>query len=76
MDSLRANQSSVGGGHDVKTTDTGIESSLIDLSTISFARLRALNSTAILDAMHHTVERTGSLRDRKSGGDGQGERVD
>jgi hypothetical protein len=60
----------------VKITETGIESPLIDLSTISFARLRDLNSSAVLDAMRHTVERTGRLRDKKSGGDGQGERVD
>jgi len=57
-------------------TDTGIESPLIDLSTISFARLRVLNSTAVLNAISHTMERTGRLRDKKSGGDGQGERVD
>ena len=60
----------------MKITETGIESPLIDLSTISFARLRDLNSSAVLDAMRHTVERTGRLRDKKSGGDGQGERVD
>jgi hypothetical protein len=60
----------------MKTTDTGIESALIDLSTISFARLRELNSSALLTAMRHTMERTGRLRDKKSGESGQGERVD
>jgi hypothetical protein len=60
----------------VKTTDTGIESALIDLSTISFARLRGLNSSAVRQAMHHTLERTGSLRDKQTGDSGQGERVD
>lgn len=60
----------------MKSTDLGIESALIDLSTISFARLRDLNSSALLTAMRHTVDRTGSLRDKKSGGEGQGERVD
>ena len=60
----------------MKTTDTGIESALIDLSTTSFARLRELNSSALLTAMRHTMERTGRLRDKKSGDSGQGERVD
>lgn len=56
--------------------DPGIESQLIDLSTISFARLRELNSSAIHRAMHHALERTGRLRDKKSAEAGQGERVD
>ncbi|MBB4904168.1 hypothetical protein H4W32_005017 [Actinophytocola algeriensis] len=60
----------------MKTTDTGIESLLIDLSTTSFARLRGLNSSAIRQAVHHALERTGALRDKKSGESGQGERVD
>ena len=58
------------------TTDNGIESPLIDLSTVSFAHLRDLNSSALLTAMRHTMERTGRLRDKKSTDSGQGERVD
>lgn len=57
-------------------TAPGIESRLIDLSAVSLTRLRSLNSTAFHDAVHHTLERTGSLRDKSSGESGQGERVD
>jgi hypothetical protein len=60
----------------MKTTDTGIESALIDLSTVSLRHLRRLNSSAVRQALHHTLERTGRLRDKKSTASGQGERVD
>lgn len=59
-------------------TDPGIESELIDLSTISLDRLRVLDSTALQHAVHRVVERTGRLRGvRRSDNEGsQGERVD
>jgi FXSXX-COOH protein len=58
-------------------TDPGIESSLIDLSAVSLTRLRGLNSSALLQAMNHVLDRTGRLRDVRSQGDGgQGERID
>ena len=60
----------------MKTTDTGIESALIDLSSVSFASLRGLDSSAVHQAMHHALERTGNLHNKQTGDSGQGERVD
>ncbi|MFL6120989.1 hypothetical protein [Actinophytocola sp.] len=58
-------------------TDPGIESELIDLSTISFGRLRELNSSALLHAMHHAMKRTEKLSvSYASAAEGQGERID
>ena len=57
----------------------GIESELIDLSTVSFDHLRGLNSSALHLAMSHALERTRNLQGaRRSGGGtgGQGERID
>jgi len=61
----------------IADTDPGIESQLIDLSAISLARLRGLNSSAVRHAMHHALERTGRPRDIRLNEDGTaGERVD
>lgn len=57
-------------------TEPGIESQLIDLSTISLARLRRMNSSALHEAMSYVLDRTGSVRDIRSVEGSQGERVD
>ena len=58
-------------------TDPGIESELLDLSAVSLDRLRVLNSSVLLHAMSHVLERTGRLRGgRRSTTGAQGERVD
>jgi hypothetical protein len=59
-------------------TNPGIESELIDLSTVSFGRLRGLNSSALHQAMRHVLTRTGNLRTTyaSSGGAESGERID
>jgi hypothetical protein len=60
-------------------TDPGIESDLIDLSTVSFSHLRELNSSALHQAMRHALTRTGNLRTTyvsATGNEGGGERVD
>jgi hypothetical protein len=58
-------------------TEPGIESELLDLSTVPFERLRALNSTVLHQAMHHVLEHTGHLRAvRRSETATGGERID
>jgi FXSXX-COOH protein len=58
-------------------TNLGIESELIDLSTVSLDRLRGLNSSALREAMHHVLDRTVGLRHvRRTAGGGGGERID
>ena len=58
-------------------TDPTIESELIDLSGISLDRLRDLDNTDLHQAMHHTLDRTTRLRGgRRSGQEGNGERID
>ncbi|HEV2778308.1 MAG TPA: hypothetical protein VGX25_02810 [Actinophytocola sp.] len=57
--------------------DPGIESELIDLSTVPFALLRDLDGATLHGALRHVVERTGQVRitSRSSGSSG-GERID
>jgi hypothetical protein len=58
-------------------TEPGIESELIDLSTIPLDRLRVLNSSVVQEAMRHVLERTGRHRSvRRSGESSTGERID
>lgn len=59
-------------------TGPGIESELIDLSAVSFGRLRELNSSVLHEAMSHALARTGTLRTTyvSASGEGAGERVD
>lgn len=58
-------------------TDPGIQSELIDLSTVSFDRLRGLNSSVLHQAMGHVLERTSRLRGKRcTDHDGAGERID
>lgn len=59
-------------------TDPGIESDLIDLSTVSFGRLRELNSSALHQAMRRALTKAVNLRaTRGSGGnESGGERID
>jgi hypothetical protein len=69
-------------GGEIMTTlsadaEPGIESELIDLSTVPFAILRSLNGSALDVAMRYVVERTGQVRatSRSDSGAG-GERID
>jgi hypothetical protein len=57
-------------------TDQVIESELIDLSSVSLDHLRALNSSALHQAMRHVLERTSRLRGRRSSDHSGGERID
>jgi hypothetical protein len=63
----------------MNSADTGpsIESELIDLSAVPFARLRGRDDKVLLRAMHGALERTSRLRGvRRSGGGAEGERID
>jgi hypothetical protein len=58
-------------------TDPSIESDLIDLSTVPFARLRRHDDKVLRHAMRGVLERTSHLRIiRRSGQQGEGERID
>lgn len=59
-------------------TDPGIESDLIDLSTVSFGRLRELNSSALHQAMRRALTKAVNLRATRGsdGNESGGERID
>lgn len=57
--------------------ETSIESQLLDLTAIPFARLRRLDNVAVQQALHHVVAHTESVRARSRSSDaGGGERID
>lgn len=59
------------------STESDIESGLIDLDEVPFTALRDLDSEAIRHSAHHVVERTRQVRARyRSGPSGSGERID
>lgn len=61
----------------LQDTDTGIESQLLDLTEIPFARLRELDSLAVRQALHHVISHAEGVRaiTRSTNASG-GERID
>jgi hypothetical protein len=57
--------------------ETSVESQLLDLTAIPFARLRRLDNVAIQQALHHVVAHAESVRAlSRSAGQSGGERID
>jgi hypothetical protein len=80
MGSTCADQTAAGGEIDIMNstgTEPGIESELIDLDGVPFAKMGELGSETLRQSMHRVVERTRHLRaPYRSNNAAAGERVD